>query len=296
MVKILKATFGDDFGSTDVMKTLSDRVKDEAIDIYVDSSIIPLIDRATGAKSTNLSDDEKRDIKSTAEQMCGPTDQVCLEIKIQELADAALKKKESTRTASTTEVIKGRKLKVTYQDASGGTRTAVIPEGQQFQVGNLGKAQIIEPPVITETPDWMKVLSSGWGVFGLTVMTFLWASSIILTWMTFVRYGSKLLAAGMVAIAVFIPYSGFGLVFFGPLIAEFLRVEKLARLKAVVPEEFASAPLADLSTMAKGVIPTAPSLPEMAKGLIPPAPDVLEDPTPLAASMRGGWRILLGRK
>jgi hypothetical protein len=96
----------------------------------------------------------------------------------------------------------------------------------------------------------------------------------------------------MTAISVFIPYSGFGLSFFGPFLAEYFRVDKLGRLQASVPEE--------VGTIAKatpGLIPAAPALPDMAKGVIPNAPPVLEDPTPLADSMKGGLRrILLGRK
>jgi len=251
MVKILSATFGDDFGSTNVLKTLSDRVKDDEIDIYVDSSIIPIVDRATGANSTNLTPDEKREMQNAAEDICGPTDQVCLEVKKEELLAQALKTKEATKTASTAEIIKGRKLKVKYQTASGDIRTAVVPEGQQFQVSDLGKP-VKQEPVETQTPEWMQIASSVWGVVGMSVLAFLWATSIILTWMTFVRYGSKILAAGMTAIAIFIPYSGFGLAFFGPFIAEYFRVDKLARLQAVVPEEVAA-----MAKAAPGLIPKA---------------------------------------
>ena len=98
----------------------------------------------------------------------------------------------------------------------------------------------------------MQIASSVWGVVGMSVLAFLWATSIILTWMTFVRYGSKILAAGMTAIAIFIPYSGFGLAFFGPFIAEYFRVDKLARLQAVVPEEVAA-----MAKAAPGLIPKA---------------------------------------
>jgi hypothetical protein len=259
MVKVLKATFGDEYGSTDVMKTLNDKVKDDGIDIYVDSSIIPMIDTVSGAKTTRLDDDEKREVNTLAENICGPSDQVCLEIKRGEIADSLLKKKEATKTTSTAQIIKGRRLTVEYLDANGERRKAIVPEGQQFQVGKLGKEEAVAP-VETETPAWQKIFSSWWTILGTFILTFLYAVSIIITWMTFVRYGSKILAAGMVAVSVFIPYSGFGLAFFGPFIAEYFRVDKMARLKAVVPEELAAAavsPLANLSKLGKGVIPTA---------------------------------------
>jgi hypothetical protein len=283
MVKILKATFGDEFGNTNVMKSLSDKVKDGEIDVYVDSSIIPIVDRATGVGSTRLTPQEEEEITSAAEDICGPSDQVCLEVKKDELLEAAIKKKAATKTASTAEIIKGRRLKVTYQTESGETRTAVIPEGQQFRVGKLGETSK-DMPVETKIPAWKQLLDSGWTIAGLFVATFFWAASIILTWMTFVRYDSKILAAGMTAIAVLIPYSGFGLSFFGPFIAEYFRVDKMARLKAAVPEEVAS-----VAKAAPGLIPNAPALPTMDKGLIPAAPPVL------GAPMKGG-RILSRRK
>ncbi len=257
MVKIVSATFGDDFGSTDVTESLGRSVKDGGIDVHVDSSLIPIVDRVSGAKSVRLEGDEQREIKDAVADMCGPTDQVCQEVKTQDLVEAKLKQKEAAKTKSTAEIIKGRKLKVTYIDEYNKRHEVVIPEGQQFQADKLGKIPEKHPPIETVDPVWKQVLSSWWSVFGLTLLAFLYASSIILTWMTFVRYGSKLFAAGMVAIAVFIPYSGFGLVVFGPLIAEFFRVEKLARMQAVVPEEFVTTPLANLSKLGKGIIPTA---------------------------------------
>jgi hypothetical protein len=133
-------------------------------------------------------------------------------------------------------------------------------------------------PLETRLEPYKQIFQSWWGILGTAGAVFLYASSIVITWMTFDRYGSKITAAVMTAIAAFIPYSGFGLSFFGPFLAEYFRVDKLGRLKAVVPEEV-------------GAIAKA------APGLIPPAPSVVGDPTPLAASMKGGLRrILSGRK
>lgn len=259
MVKILSAKFGDDFGSTDVMQSLSNKVQDGAIDVYVDSSIIPIVDKAAGAKTTQLSADEITEVRDTAVQMCGPSDQTCLEIKRQEIADAKLKQKEAEKTMSTAEVIKGRRLTVTYQDASGARRTAVVPEGQQFQVGKLG-TESTPAPIETVEPAWKQILSSGWGIVGMFIAAFLYTASVVMTWMTFNAYSSKIIAGSMTAIAVFIPYSGFGLSFFGPFIAEYFRTDKLGRLKAAVPEEV-------------GAIAKA------APGLIPPAPPGILSPT-----------------
>jgi hypothetical protein len=277
MVKLISATFGDEFGSTDVSSSLANRVKDGGIDVYVDSSLIPVVDKAVGTKTTKLSPEEETDLRDTVAQMCGPADQTCMAVKTEELAQAKLKEKEAVKTASTAQVIKGRRLTVEYEDANGVRRKAVVPEGQQFQVNTLGKEPDKNPPVELEEPAWKQIVSSWWGILGTFVATFLYAASIVVTWMTYDRYGSKIIAGVMTAISVFIPFSGFGLAFFGPFIAEYFRVDKLARLQATVPEEVGA-----IAKAAPGLIPAAPALPDMAKGVIP---------------AKGGLRrILSGRK
>jgi hypothetical protein len=280
MVKIVSATFGDEFGSTNVMDSLSDKVQDGGIDVEVDSSLIPVVDKVSGAKTVKLETFEQQDIKDTVAEMCGDTDQVCQEIKTQELVEAKLKQKETEGKKTTAEIIKGRRLKVTYIDAKGQRREAVIPEGQKFQVDKLGNPPQPTVPLETRLAPYKQILDSWWGILGTALLAFLYVSSIIVTWMTFDRYGSKITAAGMTAIAVFIPYSGFGLAFFGPFLAEYFRVDKLARLKAAVPEEVGA-----IAKATPGLIPSAPALPKMDAGLIPPAP------------IKGGLRrILSGRK
>lgn len=254
MVKITKATFGDEFDSTDVLGSLSSKqTKEGDIDVRVDSSLIPVVDRLSGAQTTTLSNDDKQEIKDTVAQMCGPNDQVCMEVRTQELAQAKLKQKEAVKTSSTAEVIKGRRLTVEYVDANGTKRTAVIPEGQQFQTGGLGKEPAGSTAIETKPSIASQIFSSWWGLLGTTLLTFAYAGSIIVTWMTFVKYGSKVFAAGMVAIAVIIPYSGFALSFLGPFIVEYFRIDKIQRLKAVVPEEMAA-----IAKGEPGLIPTAP--------------------------------------
>ena len=285
MVVIKKATFGDEFDSTDVMKTVTEKLKEGSIDLYVDSSIIPWVDKATNAKTTSLSSDDKQEIKDTVAEMCGPSDQICMEVKTQELVKARLAQKEATKNSSTTQVIKGRRLTVTYTDKGGAERTVVVPEGQQFQLGDIGKKKPgIIPPIDMSPGAAKQFFDSWWKIVGAAVAAFLWVSSVIITWMTYIKYGSKVVAAGMVAIAVFIPYSGFALSFVGPFIREYMRVDKLSRMRATMPEELEAITKADASL-----------LPNVGKGIIPSAPPVMGDPTPLSASMKGG-NILSRRK
>lgn len=301
MVVITRATFGDEFSSTDVLKSIRDRFKDGSIDLYVDSSIIPFVDKVSGVQTVQLSNEEKADIKEAVAEMCGPNDQVCMQVKTQEQVAQKLKEKEVAKASSTTEVIKGRRLTVEYTLPSGEKRTAVVPEGQQFQLGDLGKKYPDRlGPIDTKPSLGEQLYGSLSGTFKTAIFTFLYASSIIITWMTYIKYGSKLLAGGMVAIAALIPLSGFGLSFFGALAAEYFRVERVARLRADIPgalDAMASAPPSFLPKTAEGFIPThGPSLlPKTAQGFIPTAPAFPEDPSALAADMRGG-RFLSRRK
>lgn len=236
MVVVTSATFGDEFTRTDVLKSIQDKIaKDGAISIPVDSSILPIKAKALGAE-TKLEPDEQEEIKETAAQMCGAADQVCLELKMQELAQQKLKDK-AAQTVNSGNIVKGRRLTVTYTDASGKTQTAVIPEGQTFELGELKKA---EPGKADPNFDWeaatspyRELFSSWWMILGTIILTFFYVTSIIITWMTYIKHNTRLMAAGMTAIAVFIPYSGFGLAFLAGALPGFIETDKALRDRAM---------------------------------------------------------------
>ena len=231
MVSIQSATFGDDFSSTNVLKSLQDTLASGgAIDMTVDSSIIPLIDRASGVGTTELSGPERKEVQALAEDVCGPSDQTCLDIKIQEFADKKTKEKESANINSAN-IVKGRRLTVTYTDASGQTRTAKIPEGQKFALGE--KAGAPDPSFDYEAAmsPWKNLAASIWAVIGTALLTFLYVSSIVITLTTFTEYGMRYVTIAMTAISAFIPLSGFGLSFFAPAIAEFVRSNGIIQVK-----------------------------------------------------------------
>jgi hypothetical protein len=231
MVKIVSATFGDKFGRTDVTNSVVKQAKDGQVEVQVNSSLIPMIDRATGANSTALTDQEKRDITDAVATMCGPTDQACIEIKTQELADAKIRQKESSKSMSTAEIIKGRYGDFEYIDDNGQLRRARVPEGQTFQINKLGQQDSRMPPQDISVSAVKQAFGEFWATFRKSILLFVYVASIVITWMTFVRYGSKLVAGVMTAIAFFIPLSGYGLAFFGVLIYEYLRLENETRLR-----------------------------------------------------------------
>jgi len=239
-IVIKSAKFGDEFSFTDVSQSLQDALKTSgSVAVDVDSSLIPLAARATGRGAIILKTEEQEEIKQTAADMCGASDQTCIEIKTQELAQAKLKEKEASGV-NAANIVKGRRLTAEYT-VNGQPMTAVIPEGQKFELGSLANPEApkrsFKPSDITDP--WAPLVSSFLGIFGTSIFTFLYASSIIITWMTFVKYGNKMVAAGLTIVSAVFPMSGFGLSFFSSFIAEYFRVDKLQRLKAVVPEEVA---------------------------------------------------------
>lgn len=230
MVVLKSATFGDEFSNTDVLKSLQEKVTESgSIDVDVDSSLIPLLDKATGAGVTALSDDEKRDIKGQAEQICGPNDQTCLEIKTQELAQARLKEKQ-TESITAANIIKGRRLTVKYVDETG-ERTAVIPEGQKFALGEAGGAPDPNFDWEAATSPWRQFFSSIWGIIGTALTTFLYATSLIITWMTFSELGNTVAKVIAMLIAVFIPLSGFGVSFVGAMFPSYFSGDRELRAR-----------------------------------------------------------------
>lgn len=232
MVSIQSATFGDDFSSTNVLKSLQDKLASGgAIDMTVDSSIIPLVDQASGVGTTELSGPERKEAQALAADICGPSDQTCLDIKTQEFAEKKMKEKAESNINSAN-IVKGRRLTVTYTDAAGQTRTAKIPEGQKFALGE--KAGQPEPGFDYEAAmsPWKQMAGSIWAVVGTAVVTFLYVSSIVITLSTYTEYGIRYLTIAMTALSAFLPLSGFGLSFFAPAIAEFVRANGIVSAKA----------------------------------------------------------------
>jgi hypothetical protein len=61
-------------------------------------------------------------------------------------------------------------------------------------------------------------------IFGSSILAFLYVTSIIITWMTYIKKGNRYLAIGMTIIAILIPMSGFGLAFLIPMGTEVIKV------------------------------------------------------------------------
>lgn len=227
MVQIQSAKYGDEFSSRDVLLSLQNSLaKEGGLNVTVNSSLVPIIDKASGRNQVELTESDKEEIQEAAAEICGETDQTCLEIKIQELSDAKIREKENAGITDSSGIIKGKRLTVVYTDESGASRTAIIPEGQRFRLGKTAGLPDLSFDYEAAVSPYREIISSFWGIVGTMVLTFLYAASIVITWMTYRKLGTKVKAGLFTAVAVLIPYSGFGLSLFGPFLREFFRTSK----------------------------------------------------------------------
>jgi hypothetical protein len=230
MAKIESAFLGDELSSQNITNSIRDRIDNGngRIDVEVNSSLIPLINRP---QKIELTGNERDEIEKKAVEQCGGAfDSRCVEFAKAKLQASKLEEKEKEAT-STANMVKGRRLTVKYTDETGKKQTAIIPEGQRFQLGvpesTLSTAKVktsSEPfkfPSLTGTAlELFKILS-------VIVLTFLFAASVALTYKTTMLSGyNRYLAYGLTAAAVFIPYSGFVISLLVAAIAAYMESKK----------------------------------------------------------------------
>jgi len=214
MVVILSAEFGDERSSTNVLSSLVSKFKaDGKIDVPVDSGLIPMV--VKNEDSVELTDQEVKDAKDKAISACGgANDRICLERKTQEFQKNRMDEKKHEIENNAANIIKGRRLRVTYKDENDKTQTVEVPEGQYFKLGKDAIVEDKKPFSISDTQ-----ISLGgtfleiWKLILLMFGTFVYAYGILITWRNFNEEGytwQKYLAT---ASSVLIPYSGYLIIF-----------------------------------------------------------------------------------
>ena len=216
MATILSADFGDERSSTNVLSTLKSRYNsDGKIDVPVDSSLIPFIVKSGDA--VELTDQDVKDAKDKAISACGNAlDTVCVEKKSQEFQLAALEEKKRNQDSNASNILKGRRLRVTYKDENGKVRNVEVPEGQHF---TLDKPESPDAFTVSASKPMFPSLTLGNTVtkvlivLGTIIGTFVYAFSVLMTWRSFKAEGySPYMCAIPTAIATLVPYSGFFIV------------------------------------------------------------------------------------
>ena len=219
-ISIESAYLGDEKSRTNVTNSLRSKITDSGVEVPVDSKLLPMI-QVDG--TVELNKDELQEAKDKAQTACGGgADATCIEMKTQEFSRQRLAEKENEKT-STANIIKGRRLTVTYKE-DGKTRTVEVPEGQVFKIGG---EKGVEPTGPTKTiAEKLNLTGTALEIFkvvAIIVSTGLYAFSILITYRSFIQSGYTWQAYAATAVSVLFPYSGFLLVlgWFG--IREFIK-------------------------------------------------------------------------
>lgn len=207
MAYIESAFLGDEKAMRNVTKVLGSKILGTSIDVDVNEKLIPPL---TVADKTELTAAEERKIREAASKQCNGNDQECITAKEAQLRQEVLAAKERQGNSSAN-VIKGRRLTVNIIDENGKRRRVIIPDGQKFKMDNISISDPRKPmqlPTMEYVQNQFKLLGS------LSLSTFVYVFSIVLTFTVFSSVmGTPLFAIPLVVIAVFIPFSGYIMVF-----------------------------------------------------------------------------------
>lgn len=205
-IVIKSATFGDETSATDVTKTLTEQLQEYGyVDVTADQSLIPIINWG-GPKATRLTRLEQQEAQEIAIDECGGAqNKSCIEVRKQQKMQLMLKEKQDKSVAAD-KVVKGRRLTVTYIDENGREQTMIVPDGNQFKVGEPKKGEI--------NPFGVGAILNALAKIGITLVVVLgWVYSVTATYRTFLEAGYRLPGYVATAASIFFPYSGFFIMF-----------------------------------------------------------------------------------
>lgn len=202
-IVINSAMWGDEQSSTDITKSIQDKASGGYLDTVANNSLVPYVDIFGTNTSVTLSDSDKANIALQATKACGTaSDEKCMTFQTNQLETAMLQKKISEQQSSAN-VVKGRRLTVTYTDrATGLQRTVAIPDGQPAQ---LGKPPVVALPTM---PTLSGSLMSGLSIFGYVIGIALYVFSIAIAWRVMMLGGHNRTAYALTLLAIIVPYSG----------------------------------------------------------------------------------------
>jgi hypothetical protein len=203
MVYIESAFLGDEKDMRDVSKVLRDKVVGTAIKVPVDNKLIPAF---VVTNKSQITKEDERKIRESAERVCGGADQQCMEAKMAELNQQVLLSK-SAQSSSAANIVKGRRLTVNILDEKGKRKRVVVPDGQMFELDGISPMDPKKPPSALPSFDYIKTQSLEFAA--IAVMTFVWVFGIVATYALFARMGWGYIAWVLAFIAFIIPGSGY---------------------------------------------------------------------------------------
>lgn len=204
MAYIVSAFYGDEKSQKDVTKVLSDKILGTTLDIDVNEQLIPPFEVTN---KVELDAKEEKKIRADAEKACGGVDQVCIDRTEATLRQDKLAEKQNQGSG---QVIKGRRLTLNYIDENGKRVRKVIVDGQKFKMDNIAASD----PKKSAVPS-SSYIQNQFKLLGMLVLsTLVYVFSVAATYTLFMRERAGILLAGpATVIAIFIPYSGYVLMF-----------------------------------------------------------------------------------
>ncbi len=207
MAYIESAYYGDEKSQRNATKVLRDRVIGTTIDTPVNEQLIPAFEVANRVEITTQ---EERRIREAAAAACGGVDQDCIRTKEAQLRQEMLEAKQQ-QASSTATAIKGRRLTVNIIDEKGQRRRIVVPDGQQFTMDNITvndpKKGPLQVPSMEYFQNQFKLLG------GIVLSTLVYVFGVAITYVLFSQKYGIPVAIPITAISIFIPYSGYVMVF-----------------------------------------------------------------------------------
>lgn len=206
MAYIQSAFYGDEKSNKKITDILRDKIIGTTLDLTVNDQLIPPFEVA---EKVALEPKEEAKIRDQASKACGGADQACIERTIARLQQDKLSEKQGKIDAA---AIKGKRLTINYIDENNKPVRKVIPEGQKFKLDNImmtdPKKGAFQVPPTSYFQNQLQLL----GMLALT--TFIYVFSVAATYVLFVQTDfGIILAAPATAIAAFVPYSGYFLIF-----------------------------------------------------------------------------------
>jgi hypothetical protein len=204
-VYIDSAYFGDEKAMRNVTDILSDKILGTTIDVDVNEKLIPPFAVTNKVEITSL---EEKKIRDQASRQCGGVDQECITATISRMTQERLKEKEMENNSSAN-VIKGRRLTINIIDEKGQRRRVVIPDGQKFKMDNISTRN---PRTGQDVPPMEYIRNQMYLLGGLIFATFVYVFGIVATFTIFYQR-FEYLAIPLVVISIFVPYSGYLMIF-----------------------------------------------------------------------------------
>jgi hypothetical protein len=143
-------------------------------------------------------------------EACGGNDKACIDLKVDQMTQAALLAKSNAVTADTP-VITGQRLTVNTIDANGQRKKIVIAGGQKFTLNGVSSKDPRDPSNFLPSLD--DAASMALTFFITAVLTLIWVFGVVAAYSLFSQEGgNKYIGIAVAVIAILFPWTGYGFI------------------------------------------------------------------------------------